>query len=141
MTLTVTLALKSASDQPLSCRAVVTAALPLGISLRSIRLTRRLWATVLLSVKLEIKGVSSLISTMGITNPRRGTDCTHLVLTSQNVPKCLWGSEAPLRRCHLVSVRAAARQDAGDDDRVLFRVEHDQRSPVPYFSAATRERS
>jgi hypothetical protein len=50
-------------------------------------LTRRLWATVLLSVKLEIKAVSSLISTMGITNPRRGTDCTHLVLTSPNVPE------------------------------------------------------
>jgi hypothetical protein len=50
-------------------------------------LTRRLWATVLLSVKLEIKAVSRLISTMGITNPRRGTDCTHLVLTSPNVPE------------------------------------------------------
>jgi hypothetical protein len=37
-----------------------------------------------------------------------------------------------LRRCRLVSVRAAARQDAGDDDRVLFRVQQDQGSPAPY---------
>jgi antitoxin component of MazEF toxin-antitoxin module len=58
MTLPVVLALRSASDQPLGCRAMVTAALPLRISLPLDQVDAAAVATVLAGVKSEIGAVS-----------------------------------------------------------------------------------
>jgi len=71
---------RASSIGRLRCRAMVTAALPLRISLT----LDQVHTTVVVRVAGSPRQALSVTS---LTNPRRGPHCTHRVLTSPSVPK------------------------------------------------------